>query len=97
MHCHTADGAYEVSQNLGGLQQDVHALRSELASKDARIETLQKKVGANRAPAGRGGAVLVPKLGAPLRADPISRQIRGEGGAGHIKQCDVHHATYRHL
>ena len=35
-----------VSQQLAGLQQEVHALRTELASKDARIETLQKKVDA---------------------------------------------------
>ena len=38
--------AMGVSQQLAGLQQEVHALRSELASKDARIETLQKKVDA---------------------------------------------------
>ena len=31
--------AMGVSQQLAGLQQEVHALRSELASKDARIET----------------------------------------------------------
>ena len=36
--------AMGVSQQLSGLQQEVHALRSEPASKDARIETLQKKV-----------------------------------------------------
>ena len=41
----------------------------------------------HRAPAGRAGAVLAPKLGAPLRVDRGSRQRRGEGGAGHIKQC----------
>ena len=38
--------AMGVSQQLAGLQQEVHALRTELASKDARIETLQKKVDA---------------------------------------------------
>ena len=38
--------AIGVSQQLAGLQQEVHALRTELASKDARIETLQKKVDA---------------------------------------------------
>ena len=38
--------AMGVSQQLAGLQQDVNALRSELASKDARIESLQKKVDA---------------------------------------------------
>ena len=38
--------AMGVSRQLAGLQQEVHALRSELASKDARIETLQKKVDA---------------------------------------------------
>ena len=38
--------AVGVSQQLAGLQQEVHALRTELASKDARIETLQKKVDA---------------------------------------------------
>ena len=35
-----------VSQHRAGLQQEIHALRSELASKDARIETLQKEVDA---------------------------------------------------
>ena len=38
--------AMRVSQQLTGLQQEVHALRSELASKDAHIKTLQKKVDA---------------------------------------------------
>ena len=38
--------AMGVSQQLAGLQQEVHALRTELASQDARIETLQKKVDA---------------------------------------------------
>ena len=38
--------AMGVSQQLAGLQQEVHAMRTELASKDARIETLQKKVDA---------------------------------------------------
>ena len=38
--------AMRLSQQLAGLQQEVHALRSELASKDAHIKTLQKKVDA---------------------------------------------------
>ena len=88
--------AMGVSQQLAGLQQEVRALRTELASKDARIETLQKKVDAIELQQdeleqySRRNSVRLSGLTEEADEDVVK-------GVLVTLNHDVHHAPYRHL